>query len=279
MRQQIGKVAALARYPVKSMLGEHLDEVEFTERGAIGDRAFALRELETGRIASAKKFPRLFEFRASFESPPHVGRLPPIRIQLPNGRTIHAEDGDASKAVSEALGREMKLERSEGAHRERAGIDPRTVFADIPVEQVIPGLTAETLPDHFALDSASFYDSAVMHAIATGTLRYMASLVPSSDFDARRFRPSILVDTGEYPGAFLEDEWVGGTLLVGDGLKIVKIQPALRCVMTTHPQENLGRDYQILRTAAYHHKANVGVFASIERGSVVHLGDPVLLEK
>jgi uncharacterized protein len=280
MRQQIGKVAALARYPVKSMLGERLDEVEFTERGALGDRAFALREVATGRIASAKKFPRLFEFHASFESPPHEGPLPPVKIELPDGRTIHAEDADASNVISEALGYKMKIECSAGVHRERAGIDPRTVFADVPVEQVIPGLTAETLPDHFRLESASFYDSAVMHVIATGTLRYMASLSPGSDFDARRFRPSILVDTGEYPGAFLEDEWIGGKLVVGDGgLSIIKMQPALRCVMTTHPQESLGRDYRILRTAAYHHKAYVGVFASIEHGGLVRLGDSVWLEK
>jgi uncharacterized protein len=279
MRQRIGIVAALARYPVKSMLGEQLNEVEFTERGAIGDRAFALREVATGRIASAKKFSQLFEFRASFESPPRAENLPPVRIQFPGGRTIHAEATDAAEAISQALGRKMKLERSEGVHRERAGIDPRTVFADVPVEKVIPGLTAETLPDHFRLESASFYDSAVMHVIATGTLRHMASLAHGSDFDARRFRPSILVDTGERADAFLEDEWVGGTLQVGDGLRIVKMQPALRCVMTTHPQENLRRDYQILRTAAYQHKANVGVFASIEHGGLVRLGDPVWLEK
>jgi uncharacterized protein len=280
MRQQVGKVAALGRYPVKSMLGERLDEIEFTERGALGDRAFALREVANGRIASAKKFAELLNFRASFESPPHEGPVPRVKIQLPGGRTIHADDADASEVISEALGREMKLERSEGAHRERAGIDPRTVFADVPVEKVIPGLTAETMPDHFGLESSSFYDSAVMHVIATGTLRHMASLAPGSDFDARRFRPSILVDTGDYPGAFLEDEWIGGKLVVGGaGLSIIKMQPALRCVMTTHPQENLRRDYQILRTAAYHHKANVGVFASIEHGGLVRLGDAVWLEK
>src|SRR5208337_2598975 len=58
-RRMVGKVSALARYPVKSMLGEQLDELHFTERGAAGDRAYALRELVTRQIASAKKFPRL----------------------------------------------------------------------------------------------------------------------------------------------------------------------------------------------------------------------------
>ncbi len=107
----------------------------------------------------------------------------------------------------------------------------------------------------------------------------MANLASGSDFDARRFRPSILVGTGERNGAFLEDEWVGGTLLIGNGLRIFRMKPALRWVMTTHPQENLRRDHQVLRTAAYHHKANVGVFAPIERGNLVRLGDPVWLEK
>ncbi len=55
------------------------------------------------------------------------------------------------------------------------------------------------------------------------------------------------------------------------------MQPALRCVMTTHPQQDLPRDYTILRTAAFHHQANVGVFASIGAPGRVRLGDPVYL--
>jgi uncharacterized protein len=278
-RRQIGTVSELARYPVKSMLGERLDEVDFTERGAVGDRAYALRELVTRQIASAKKFPKLFDFRAAFEGPPRGEHLAPVRIELPDGRAIHAEDADAAEVISQALGRKMKLERSEGAERERAGIDPQTIFADVPIEQAIPGLTAESMPDTYGLERASFFDSAVMHVIATGTLRHLAKLAPDSNFDPRRFRASIIVATGERADGFLEDEWLGGTLLVGANLRIVKMEPALRCVMTTHPQEDLKRDYQVLRTAAFHHKVNVGVFASIEKGGHVSVGDPVFLEK
>ena len=279
-RQMVGKVSALARYPVKSMLGEQLDEVFVTERGVVGDRAYALRELVTRHIASAKKFPKLFEFRSSYDSQPEPGRAAPVTIELPDGRKIHAEDNDASEAISAALGRKMILERSSNAHAEHAGIEATTIFADVPIEKVIPGLTAENMPDNFALERESFFDTAVMHVIASGTLRHMAKLAePGSIFDPRRFRPTIFVDSGERDDGFIEDDWIGGTLAVGSSLKIVALQPALRCVMTTHPQENLPRDYTILRTAAYHHRANVGVFASIGGAGQVKIGDPVYLEK
>ena len=279
-RIQIGQVSALARYPVKSMLGEALDELEITERGSVGDRAYALRELATRRIASAKKFPRLFEFRATYDSPPAPGKSAPVTIELPGGGKVHAEDADASEAISATLGRKMILESSSNAHGEKAGIDPSSVFADVPVDKVIPGLTAATMPDNFALEKNSFFDTAVMHVIASGTLRHMAKLAaPGSNFDPRRFRPTIFVDSGTRDDAFLEDEWLGGTLHVGDAVKIVSMQPALRCVMTTHPQEDLGRDYAILRTAAYHHRTNVGVFASIGAPGRVRVGDPVFLDK
>lgn len=279
-RHMIGTVSALARYPVKSMLGEKLDEVFVTERGVVGDRAYALREVVTGRIASAKKFSKLLEFRSSYDSPPAARRTPPITIELPGGRKIHAQDNDASEIISESLGRKVKLESSSGAHGEHAGIDAATIFADVPIEKVIPGLTAETMPDHFALEQGSFFDTAVMHVIASGTLRHMAKLAaPGSLFDPRRFRPTIFVDSGERDDAFIEDDWIGGTLEVGGTLTIVSLQPALRCVMTTHPQEDLPRDYTILRTAAYNHRANVGVFASIGAAGEVKVGDPVYLDK
>ena len=279
-REMIGTVSSLARYPVKSMLGEKLDNVFVTERGVVGDRAYALREVATRQIASAKKFPKLFEFRSSYDSPPAPGRATPVTIELPDGRKIHAEDAEASQIISEALGRKITIERSSSAHAEHAGIDAATIFADVPIEKVIPGLTAETMPNHFALEKESFFDTAVMHVIASGTLRHMAKLAaPGSIFDPRRFRPTIFVDSGERDDGFLEDDWIGGTLAVGDGLKIIALQPALRCVMTTHPQEDLQRDYTILRTAAYHHRANVGVFASVGAAGQVKIGDPVYLDK
>ena len=39
---RVGSVVALWRYPVKSMMGEELNATDVTERGLLGDRAYAL---------------------------------------------------------------------------------------------------------------------------------------------------------------------------------------------------------------------------------------------
>lgn len=277
--KMIGRVSGLSRYPVKSMLGEELQELDVTLKGAVGDRAYALREVVSRHIASAKKFAKLLEFRATFDSPPTEGKLTPVTVTLPDGKKIHATDADASEVISAALGQKMILERAENVHGERAGFDPATIFGDVGVDKVFPNLTKEQLGDNFPLQKDSFFDTDFMHVIATGTLKHMATLTPGSKFDPRGFRPTILVDTGERADGFLEDDWIGGTLAVGDNLRIVKMQPALRCVMTTHPQQNLERDLAILRTAAKHHKMNVGVFASIGAAGKIRIGDPVYLDK
>jgi uncharacterized protein YcbX len=276
-RRQVGTVAALGRYPVKSMLGEQPRELEITERGAAGDRAWALRELANGRIVSGKKFHRMFEFRSSYDTEPAADRTAPITIEMPGGERIRPDDPDASEKIGRVLNVKVRIEPANSASAERAGIDPATVFSDVPVEKVIPGLTRATMPPEFALNRGTFFDSAVMHVLASGTLKHMTTLSPGSVFDWRRFRPTIFVDTGNDAGGFIEDGWLAGTLEVGDGLKIANMQAALRCVMTTLPQPGFGRDLKIFRTAAEHHRSNVGVFASVAAAGRVKLGDPVYL--
>src|SRR5271166_880137 len=111
-RRKVGTVKALWRFPVKSMQGEQLDELHITSRGVVGDRAWALRDLENRRIASAKKFLGLLKFHAQYERDPDTENLPPVKITLPDGLTIHAADANASEAISEALSHQFKLEHS-----------------------------------------------------------------------------------------------------------------------------------------------------------------------
>src|SRR3990172_3801758 len=100
----VGHVVSLWRYPVKSMMGEELNSSEVTQRGLLGDRAYALVDSETGKVASAKnprKWPRLFDFRAPFTDPPRKGeKLPPVRITLPDGTVCSSEQPDTHNVLS-----------------------------------------------------------------------------------------------------------------------------------------------------------------------------------
>ena len=278
-QSQVGQVKELFRYPVKSMLGERLTELEVGLKGVIGDRAWALRE-SNGRIVTAKKWGNMLGFRASYDKTPQPDRLAPVKIMLPDGNSVYADDPDASDVISKYLGRPVKLERARPEEHSRAEIDPATVFGDVSVANVTPGFTETTLPDTFGLRHGTFFDSAMIHVLATGTLEHMRSLVGAdAQLDPRRFRPNIVVETDPRLTGFVEDEWVGGTLEAGPTVKIVALQQALRCVMTTHQQSELARDLRILRAAAQHHNAKVGVFASIGAPGKVRVGDAVCLAR
>jgi uncharacterized protein len=276
-RQQIGVVKDLFRYPVKSMGGEGLNAVEIGSEGVIGDRAYALREAN-GRVMTAKKWPALLECSARYDAPPMPGTLAPLRITLPDGQSLQTHDPNTSAALSDILGRPVVLERARPDQHHRAAIDPATVFGDVPVETLKPGYTAATLSDSFALPPGTFFDAASLHILASGTLAHLHTLMgEDAQVDVRRFRPNIVIETEAGREGFLEDDWLEGTIEVGERVRIVQLRPTLRCVMTTHRQAELGRDLQILRAAAQHHQAQVGVWASIGTTGHLQVGDPVVL--
>ena len=106
----VGSVAALWRYPVKSMLGESVASSEVGERGLAGDRAFGLLDVELGKLATAKRprlWGRLLEFRAGFEGSPGEGA--PVVVTLPDGSRVRTDDPEADARISAALGRELRL--------------------------------------------------------------------------------------------------------------------------------------------------------------------------
>ncbi len=103
----VGSVAALWRFPVKSMRGEQLEEVEVTGQGLVGDRAYALIDVDTGKVVSAKSvrlFPDLLGCTATFVEPPRSDRaLPPVRLELPNGASVTSDSGDVDRILSAFL--------------------------------------------------------------------------------------------------------------------------------------------------------------------------------
>ncbi len=275
----LGSVVSLWRYPVKSMMGEELNAAELTDRGLLGDRAYALVDRADGKVASAKnprKWAQLFDFRAAFVEPPRPGaKLPPVRITLPDGKLVTSEQSDLHQILSRALNREVTLDATERGHREVVEStfpNPWTPKA----EEYWPdmeGLDYRDTVTDFNLPEGTFFDCAVVHLLTTATVDRLRELFPEGRFEVRRFRPNIVVETASGVKDFVENGWIGRTLAIGDAVRLSITGPCPRCVMTTLSQGDLAKDPGILRTAAQHNHANVGLYASVVRGGPVRRGD------
>lgn len=279
----VGSVASLWRYPVKSMLGEKLLAAELTDRGLLGDRAYALVDSQDGKVVSAKnprKWPRLLELRAAFLGPVRPGApLPSVGITLPDGSVIASDDPTAAAALSRALGREVSLHTADQGQRqvEARFPLPRPSRAEAYWPD-IDGLDSRDAVTDFGLPEGTFFDSAVLHLLTTSTLGRLGELCPRGRFEERRFRPNVVVQAPEGAKDFVEDTWIGCTVQIGDEVRLSIDRPCHRCVMTTLAQGDLPKDLGILRTAAEHHHARVGVYASVVRGGTVRRGDVVRLD-
>ncbi|MHB8508953.1 MAG: MOSC domain-containing protein [Candidatus Dormibacteria bacterium] len=289
----VGTVDALWRFPVKSMLGEQLREVELTEHGVIGDRVYALIDSETGKVVSAKSvrlFPNLFRCQASFvEAPRADTAAPPVQITLPDGTAVRSDASDIDAALSRALGRPVRMASTapedftiDRYHPDIEDVDPRG-HRDATVEQKLGSafFIQAGMPSPVAI--GAFFDLFPMSILTTSTLDTLNQLRPGSRFDSRRFRMNLIVSTEEV--GFVENQWIGRALHVGDRTRLRATKVDTRCVMTTLAQLDLPKDTDVLRTLVQHNRIEIGgglfpcagVYAVVETPGLVRTGDTVAL--
>jgi uncharacterized protein len=234
----VAVVSGLWRYPVKSMQGEALTHAAVGSAGIVGDRRWALVDLDTGLALTARRQPELLYASAAL-----VGD--DVLITLPDGST--ASD-DA--ALSAWLGHPVALTRADA-------VDHGTYEIALDFEN-------ESTAEWFQWEGPtnSFHDSTrtQVSIIGAGTL---------GDWDVRRFRPNVVVDGSE------EDGWVDTSVAVGSTrLDIVKLID--RCVITTRPQPGgIDRDLDVLRTVNRDRAGNLGVGAMVATPGQIAIGDEI----
>jgi uncharacterized protein len=266
-QETAGALGSIHRYPVKSMMGETLNSTELNQRGVLYDRAFALMDPTTGKVVSAKnpgKWPSLFSFRAALAATLDDAT---VQISLPDGRTILGSDPNLEAILSEALGRPVTFLTTAPTASQLEEYWPD--MEELPKRDVI---TDESLPP------GTFFDCATVHVLTTATLDALRSSYPAGRIEPRRFRPNLIVTTPPGVTGFAENSWIGKTLSIGPEVKLKITGPCPRCVMTTLAQDDLPRDPLVLKTAAQHNQAHVGVYASVACGGIVRRGDPVHVE-
>ena len=306
----VGRVREVWRYPVKSMAGERLEACGVGAQGLWGDRGWALRDEEAGEIRGAKISPALMLCAARYREEPSADGAPPhVRITLPDGSRTATDAPDVNERLSELVGRRVTLwplrPAADRAHYRRAMPGARVIgllsrsrsFRRLALGAMrVTGLDAdlrkdfgrepgEPLPDlsvfssdlfEFTSPPGTYFDAYPIHLLTTSSLDALARLNPDSAWDARRFRPNFLIETGEGVEGLAEAGWGGRTLRVG-GLRLKCEVPTPRCSMTIQAQDGLPKDPRVLRTIVREAGQNLGVYASVEAAGRVAAGDEVEL--
>src|SRR5271154_3248047 len=284
----IGTIKEIWRYPVKSMAGERMQHANVGALGIYGDRGWAIRDEKAGEIRNARKLPALLHCVARFIREPSEGDVPPRKSRCPTARHFAPTPPEAGERLSELLGRSVpiwpKQPPSERDFLRRGKPDN----PDMPAElrEVFGRLESEPLPDlstlpeqilKFTSPFGTFFDAFPFHVLTTASLSALAGINPGADFDSRRFRPNVLIETASGIEGLVEAEWSGRTIRIG-ATRIKLEMPTVRCVIPTLDQPQLKKDPSVLRTIVRDAAQNLGAYAPIANAGTIALGDEVALE-
>jgi uncharacterized protein len=257
------QVSAVTRYPVKSMLGQQVDEAVVGATGLQHDRWRALMDPATGYVCTAKH-PRLWRRLLQYSAAVGGGQ---VLVTTPGGETLDVDDPRLVETLSADLGRavEIRAERPPGSSVERP--DPEDVLArgveaevEAPTLEISQGNAGDTFVDH-----------SPVHLITTATLEHLG-------VEALRYRPNLVIEADVEP--FAENTWIGRELTVGDVVLRVTL-PTPRCSVPTLSHGDLPRNPDALRPLLTRNRVEVpgfgvlpcaGAYAEVVRGGTIRVG-------
>jgi uncharacterized protein YcbX len=256
---KLGRVAQLWSYPVKSFAGSPVDTVELTAEGPAGDRAWGVFDDSAEAVLSAKRVGALLEARVEGDT-----------VVLPNGArgVLGAESLDA--VLSEWLGRAVRLVHVDDHPTLRVEMHRDNEDERSPLVR-------------WRTPRGRYVDLYPLHLLSTASLDELVRTYTDLDWDVRRFRPNILIDSELH-----ERDWLAHTLRVGDVEINVPDQLTERCVMITRSQPGLLTQRETLRAVAAWNGyegaltagsagALLGCYGEVLKAGTIAVGDEVEL--
>lgn len=270
-------IAQIWQYPVKSMAGTMVDGASLDDTGMVGDRVWAVRDLERGGIRGARKIPELMQCAAQADD---TGL---VEISGPDGSTTTSLDPDVDSRLSAMLGRAVSLCRRRPAddldHYRRGAADHDDIIEEL--RSIFGREGDEPLPDlsifppelvQYETPPGTYVDAFPLMLLSTSALASLAAALPDSVVDVRRFRPSLVIDTGSAVG-HPENDWIGSRWRLG-AAEVEIVERCPRCVMVTHRiSDAIPADRAVLRHIVRDLGQTVGVYARVVTPGPVRVGD------
>ena len=280
-------------YPVKSMVGGTVDSCSLDHLGIVGDREWAVRDLDHGGIRGAKKISGLMQLSARYTGDIDSAGHRTIEITFPDGSIVSSSAADLDARISAAVGTNVRLEHLQPAEnldhyrRGAPGSDDmlhelRAVFGreetePLPDFSVFPAEVVE-----FESPPGTYYDCWPLMVMTTAALHALKTAVPDAVVDMRRFRPSLVIDVPEAIDGSIslnhpEFTWAKRRATLGE-CELEFLDPCPRCVMVTHKVgADVPADRSILRHIVRELNQNLGVYARITRPGRITVGDSLTL--
>ncbi len=199
--------------------------------------------------------------------------------------------GDRLWAVRHPNGRlgsgkttKKRLQQMDGLFRFQARHEGADILVTMPDGAVYP-ITHDALDDVLSQwlempvslvheEATPHFDDGPISLITTSALRALSQQVGDS-IDARRFRANLLIESDQI--GYIEDQWVNRQIAIGTHVTLRVVAPLRRCVMITNAQQELQKDNRVLKTLGSHHDTLFGVWAEVEKGGTVAIGDMAML--
>lgn len=240
MINELGRVSELVRYPVKSMSGTAAESAFLGWHGFDGDRRFAFR-----RLGDDSGFPWL-----------SATRIAELLLYHPFG---------LDESTGEPLPTHVRTPN--GTHVELRSLELQREIS----ERLGSSVELMNLKN-------GIFDDASVSVISLATIAGIAAEA-GMDLDRRRFRANIFLET-HGRGPFLEDAWVGGTLVFGNSepRPAVKVTTRdVRCMMVNLDPDTAKQDARVMKTVVRLNKNNAGVYGTVVQTGTIRVGDPVSL--
>ena len=238
--EEIGVVTTLYRFPVKSMRGEQVDEVELRWHGITGDRRFAFArsdDLSDFPWLTGRQVPDMLRCVPHFTDPSSP-KTSPVVVTMPDGASLPIQSDALLARMAESYGG----------------------------------------PVHLVQANRGTFDGQGLSFVTNSTLRAIQEHV-DAPLDAGRFRINIVIELHR-DEPFAEDGWGERLLLLGDRPDSARARVTARiarCVMVNIDPQTARKDHRVLRAVVQHRENYLGVYASTERPGYIRTGDVVRL--
>ncbi|KAM4860786.1 mitochondrial amidoxime-reducing component 1 [Thomomys bottae] len=286
-RQQVGTVAQVCIYPVKSCMGVQVDMAECTtwglRSGSLRDR-FWLVIKEDGHMVTARQEPRLVLVSLTYENDCLIFKAPDMeQLVLPTTPSSSSRVRDCRLFGLDIQGRDCGDEVAQWFTRFLKSEAYRLVQFETKMKGRLSKKILPTVENY----QVAYPDASPVHILSYASLEDLNTRLQKKA-KMEHFRPNIVV-TG--CGPFEEDTWE--ELVIGE-VELKKVLCCSRCIMTTvdpdtgvidrkEPLDTL-KSYRLCDPSEKHlYKSSplFGVYYSVTKVGNLRVGDPVyrLVEK